>query len=88
MLLLLRERNIMHPLSPDLTSLSNDELHKKIGELQQRLIYAGRAGSGEIIYQLQLLLNDYKNEADARNRKALEELESKSKNFKNIIDIK
>lgn len=78
----------MHPLSPDLTKLSNDELYKKIGELQQRIVYAARAGHNEMMFQLQLLLDDFKNEADVRNQKLMQELESKSKNFKNIIDIK
>ena len=78
----------MHPLAPDLTKVTNEELYKKIGELQQRIVYACQIGQNEMVFQLQLLLNDYKSEAEVRNRKAMEELQNKSKNFKNIIDIK
>ncbi len=78
----------MHPLSPNLSNASNEELQKKIGELQHRLTYAARIGQHEVVHQVQLLLDDYNNEVSIRNQRALEELESKTKNFKNIIDIK
>jgi hypothetical protein len=40
-----------------------------------------------MVGQLQLLMQDYQEEMSNRNRKALEEMEKNSKNFKNIIDI-
>jgi hypothetical protein len=76
-----------HPLTPDLSKLSIDELTNKMSDLQKRLMYAYRIGQGDMVGQLQLLLQDYQEEMNNRNRKALEELESKSKQFKNIIDI-
>jgi hypothetical protein len=51
------------------------------------MTYAYRIGQADMIGQLQLLMQDYQEEINNRNRKALEEMESKSKNFKNIIDI-
>ena len=76
-----------HPLTPDLSKLTLDELNQKYGDLLKRMTAAYRMGSADAVYQLQLLMEDYQNEISDRNRKALAEMESKSKNFKNIIDI-
>jgi hypothetical protein len=76
-----------HPLTPDLSKLSTDELTKKLSDLQGRLMYAYRIGQPDMVGQLQLLLQDYQEEMSNRNRKALEEMEKNSKQFKNIIDI-
>lgn len=77
----------MHPLTPDLSKLSNDDLYKKIGELQQKLTQSFRFGQSELSNQIQMVLGDYQNEAAVRNQKVMQDLESKNKNFKNIIDI-
>jgi hypothetical protein len=76
-----------HPLTPDLSKLSMDELNKKYGDLLSRITFAYRMGNSDMVYQLQLLMDDYQNEIQVRNAKALEEMEKNSKNFKNIIDI-
>lgn len=78
----------MHPLSPNLTTLSMDELVKKQGELITRMNTAYRMGRPEIVQQLQMLLDDYQNELSVRSQKQLEEMEKNSKQFKKIIDIK
>ena len=49
----------MHPLGPDLTGLSDDELHTKYSELQKRFGQAYRFGPQSIIPQLQMLMQDY-----------------------------
>ena len=79
---------MFHPLTPDLSKLTVDELTNKTSELLNRISTAYRLGNNDMIYQLQMLLNDYQAEMDMRNRKALAEMEKNSKNFKNIIDIK
>lgn len=76
-----------HPLTPDLSKLTIDELTNKISDLQSRITYAYRMGNTGMLGQLQLLMQDYQEEMSNRNRKQLEELEKNSKNFKNIIDI-
>ena len=76
-----------HPLTPNLSKLTMEELVKKQSELVSRMTYAYRIGQADMIGQLQLLMQDYQEEINNRNRRALEEMESKSKNFKNIIDI-
>jgi len=81
----------MHPLGSDLTKLSDDELHKKMGELQKRYMQAYRFGPHSIIPQIQMVMEDYQNEIQTRNRRQMEELLKRSdtdgKGFKGIIDI-
>ena len=79
---------IMHPLVSNLEDLSNEELHKKYNELMGKLNQAYKFGPTSIIPQIQMILENYKFEMDRRNRKTLEEIESKNDNFKGIIDIK
>jgi hypothetical protein len=71
----------MHPLTPDLSGLSDDELHKKRAELSNRMMFAYRMGHGDMIGQIQLVMGDY-------NQKMLDDLEKNSKTFKDKIDIK
>lgn len=78
---------IMHPLIGNLEELSNEELHKKYNELTTKLNQAYRFGPTSIISQMQMVLENYKFEMDRRNRKILEEIESKNDKFKGIIDI-
>lgn len=77
----------MHPLSPDLSALTDAELHKKHGELVQRLTQAYRIGPYGIINQLQMILEDYQSEIQRRNAKVLEDMAKKGKNMGGIIDI-
>lgn len=77
----------MHPLVGNLEELSNEELHKKYNELMQKFNQAHRFGPTSVIPQMQMILENYKYEMDKRNRKTIEEMESKNNNFKGIIDI-
>lgn len=78
----------MHPMLQDLTSLSNEELHKKYNDLVSKYNQAHRSGPTSIIPQLQMLMSSYQEEMDNRNRKIMSELEEKDNQFKGIIDIK
>jgi hypothetical protein len=77
----------MHPLTPDLSKLTLEELNNKYGDLLKKITLAYRWGNADMVQQLQMLMDDYQNELNTRNRKQLEEMEKNSKNFKNIIDI-
>ena len=77
----------MHPLGSDLSNLSDDELHKKYGELQKRFGQAYRFGPQSIIPQIQMLMQDYQYEINLRNQKQLEDLNKNRKGPKGIIDI-
>jgi hypothetical protein len=61
----------MHPLAPDLTGLTDEELHTKRGELQGRISYAYQIGNAGMVNQLQLLLQDYGMEVERRNQKLM-----------------
>lgn len=77
----------MHPLAPDLTQFSDDDLQKKQSELQKKMMQAYQFGSTDLAMQLQMLLEDYTMEVQRRQAKMMEELLSKSDKFKGIIDI-
>ena len=79
--------DIMHPLVPDLSGLSTEELHKKYNELLQKYNQAHRFGPSGAIPQMQMILENYRYEMDVRNRKLMEEMEAKNDKFKGIIDI-
>ena len=63
----------MHPLAPDLTNMSDEELHTKRSELMTRMSQAYRFGSADMVGQLQLLLQDYAMEVERRNQKMLDD---------------
>jgi len=77
----------MHPLTPDLTKLTDEELGNALSNLQKRLSFAYRTAKGEQVQQLQMIMEDYFNEQNRRNRKMLEDLEKNNPNFRDIIDI-
>jgi len=77
---------MLHPLAQDLSSLSNDELLNKYNELNKKFMMASRTGSGSVIGQMAMLLEDYRTELRSRQEKLLSDA-NKNPNFKNIIDI-
>jgi len=81
----------MHPLAPDLSTVSDDELAKKFNDLNRRLGQAYRSGPSQIIPQIQMLMQDYQNELGRRQDKLMKEMETRAdkngKGFKGIIDI-
>ena len=76
-----------HPLTPDLSKVSLDDLNKKYGDLLKRITYAYQIGQPDMVQQLQMLMEDYQNEINLRNQKLMADMEKQSKQFKNIIDI-
>jgi hypothetical protein len=81
----------MHPLADSLSSLTDEELQKKYGELQRRLIQSSRFGPFDLVPQLQMLLEDYQFELSERQRRQVESMEKRAeesgRGFKGIIDI-
>jgi hypothetical protein len=80
-----------HPLAPNLSTLSQDQLNENYSKLINQLNAAHRFGRTDVVGQIQMLLQDYQEEISNRNQKAMEDMqkamEKNSKNFKNIIDI-
>jgi hypothetical protein len=81
----------MHPLSPDLSQLSDDEVAKKYNELMKRYNQAYRFGPVDIMPQLQMLIQDYQEEMNRRQAKLMQDMEERAnkngKGFSGIIDI-
>jgi hypothetical protein len=80
----------MHPLAPDLSGVSNEELYEKFNGLQKRYNQAYRFGPASIMPQIQLMMEHYRAEIAERNRRQMEEMaakESSGKGYKGIIDI-
>jgi hypothetical protein len=77
----------MHPLAPDLSKLTDEEIHNKRSELQNRLMFVYRTNNSDLISQLQMLIYDYDTEIQVRNQKLMDQLQKNSKNFGNIINI-
>jgi hypothetical protein len=78
----------MHPLTPDLSQLSLDELQSKYNDLLKRYNQAHQMGSAQLTGQIIMLIEDYQSEIRNRQQKLLDEINNKNNNFKNIIDIK
>lgn len=78
----------MHPLVGSLEKLSNDELYAKVAELQRKISASYGLGYGSAVQQLQMILEVYQSEIATRQAKMMEDMQNRSKEFKNIIDIK
>lgn len=78
----------MHPLTPNLTELKDEDLRKKFMELQSRLMQAYSFGKGQLVQQIQMLMEDYQAELNRRQQKQLDELLQQNKKFDEIIDVK
>ena len=76
-----------HPLSPDFSGLNDQELSERLSKLQNQLIFASRSGNGELVNQMQLVLNDLNLELERRNQKILKDLEKKNPGFGDKINI-
>ena len=63
----------MHPLTQDLSTLTDEELHSKRSDLQTKLSFAYRMGHSDMVNQLQLVLGDYAMEVEIRNQRMLEQ---------------
>ena len=78
----------MHPLSPDLSQLSDQELQNKLNDLNKRLATASRFNNWAMTQQLMMIRDDYHNELVTRQRRQLEEYMKKmGKGWDGVIDI-
>ena len=80
---------MVHPLTPNLTKLSDSELAEKLTELGKRLSGFYRMGNQNAINQINMLLEDYLEEQGNRMREQQRKLqeEGTDKNWNDIIDI-
>ena len=59
---------MFNPLSPDLTQMKELDLEKSIADLGKRYIIAARGGNGQLCFQIQIMLEQYKEEMASRHR--------------------
>lgn len=78
----------MHPLTPDLSALTDEELQKKLADLTTKLTQSYRFGNYELAGQVHMILEDFQAELTRRQQKMLDELSARSGQFDKIIDIK
>lgn len=78
----------MHPLTPDLSGLTDAELQKKYQEITTKLGAAYKMGNHALVSQIQMIAEDYGFELQLRQQKLMEDLMSKDNKFKDIIEIK
>jgi hypothetical protein len=78
----------MHPLTPDLTKVSDQDLGNRVRDLGARLNQAYRFGNPNLVAQISMLLEDYQGEMARRQQAELEKLMNNNQDkFKGIIDI-
>ena len=78
----------MHPLTPDLSTLSDTDLQKKYYELTTKLGAAYKMGNHALVSQIQMIAEDYGFEVQRRQQKLMDDLLKKDDKFKDIIEIK
>jgi|ETNvirenome_6_30_1030629.scaffolds.fasta_scaffold145545_1 predicted MPP superfamily phosphohydrolase len=80
---------MVHPLTPDLTKLSDNELAEKISELNKRLAGFYQMGNHNAINQVNMLMQDYLDEQSNRMRETQKKMEEENsdKGWNDIIDI-
>ena len=78
-----------HPLSGNLRDFSDSDLQKKITELGKRLVFAHQTGNAQMIGQLEMLMEDYREESLRRDRERLEKMQesNKGKDWDDLIDV-
>ncbi len=78
-----------HPLTPNLTKLTDSELTKKINELNQRLVWAHtNLSHGSAVGQILMMLDDYKAEQQRRNIEKNEKIyKDQGKDWDSLIDV-
>lgn len=79
---------MFHPLAPDLSGLSDDQLYEKINELNKRMNQAFRLGGAEAFRQMQMLMYNYQQELQTRNKAKLDAMAKQNPGWDKIIDIK
>jgi len=76
---------MMHPLSPDLSSMKETELETKLQELSRRYFQTSNAG---LQHQLILLIEGYKSELSARRAKQWQDqYQNRSTDLDNLIKV-
>lgn len=75
----------MHPLAQDLSSLKDDQIEQKIIELSRKYF---QTANGALRQQIQLFLDQYRQELSARRSKQVNEIyQKRPKDLDNLINV-
>ena len=78
----------MHPLTPNLAEVSDNDLNDRFRDLSNKLSAAYRMGNANMVNQIQMIMEDYQSEIMRRQQKAYQDLVSKGNMFDGIIKVK
>jgi hypothetical protein len=80
---------MFNPLSPDLSQLKELDIEKSIADLSKRYAIAARGGNNQLCFQVQLILEQYKEELASRHRDRSKKINvrDQEKDIDNLINI-
>jgi hypothetical protein len=73
---------MFHPLAPDLSEVSQEDLYKKYNDLMKRLGQAYQSGPSSAVPQLQMMISSYQSEIARRQEKIMSDMMEKVKKDK------
>lgn len=59
-------KDMQHPFIGDLSDKSLDDIQTKINEITKNMLFAQRMGNSSLVWQMQMALESYKQEATKR----------------------
>ena len=75
---------MIHPLSGELKDLSDQELEKKLTELNKKYYQAARFGNPELLTQVETFVTIYK---DEMSRRYQQKQQQNNQSFDNLINV-
>lgn len=77
-----------HPLIPDLSGLTEEELAAKINELSKKLAIAARTGNGYLCVQIRMALESYQAKYQEKLQASYKKASNEGPNFDDKIQIR
>lgn len=75
---------MFHPLEENVQEITDQELEKKLGELNKKYYQAARLGNRDLLTQIETFVTIYRNEMSRRHQVKLEESQ---KNLDGLINV-
>jgi hypothetical protein len=80
---------MFNPLTPDLTQIKEIDLEKTITELSKRYVIASKIGNGQLCFQIQVMIEQYKEEMASRYKDQYKKINMRDqeKDLDSLINI-
>jgi len=79
---------MFNPLLPDLSTLKDEDVEKRITELMQKYFLASRFGQGTVMQQISVILEAYKHEQITRQQNASQKLmQNRNQDLDSFINV-